>query len=141
MAINYKLQRCNIKSNKNYGKYYAQAVHNDTMSQRELEERIESNCTAKASDVRVVLKELVETMRQALQAGRTVKIDELGSFSISLKSECVDSPEQFSERDHIRGFRCNFIPAGERRGNGDHTIQHTMTDGCDVHMLPRYTRE
>jgi len=141
MAINYRLQRCNIKSNKNYGKYYAQAVHTDTMDQRELERIIERSCTAKASDVRAVLKELVETMREALQSGRTVRIDELGTFSLSLRSDCADTPEQFSERDHIRGFRCNFSPTGERRGNGDRTIRHPMTDGCQVRQLPRYTRD
>jgi len=138
MSINYRLRKCNIKHSENYGKLYAYAVRTDVADQRELERRIQQNCTAKPSDVRVVLRELVEVMRECLQEGRTVRLDEFGSFALTIKSRCVNEAADFDEKRDIRGFRCKFTPYGERFGDGSHNIRRPFTADCTVHRLDDY---
>ena len=69
MAIYYKLIKNQIKSSKNYGKYYAHTVKQGKVSMEQIEQTIQENCTAKASDVRLVLRELFDTVKQYMQDG------------------------------------------------------------------------
>ena len=50
MAIHYRLVQNKIKSDRNYGKYYAHTVKQGEISLEEIERMIETNCSAKASD-------------------------------------------------------------------------------------------
>lgn len=52
---------------KNFGKYKLAAVHTETVDQKQIEEEIQRNCSAKASDVRLVLTELAEVINQHLR--------------------------------------------------------------------------
>ena len=69
MAIHYRLVQNKIKSDKNYGKYYAHTVKQGEISLEEIERMIEENCSAKASDVRLVLRELFDTVKHYMQNG------------------------------------------------------------------------
>ena len=120
MAIQYRLLQNKIKGSKNYGKYYAHTVKQGVISLEDIEEMIEENCTAKASDVRLVLRELFE----------------MGKLSISVKSVCVDDPKEFRRDRHITGFKCNYTPEGKRYSaygpekNGH--IHRSILDGCEA---------
>ena len=135
MAIHYRLVQNKIKSDKNYGKYYAHTVKQGEISLEEIEKMIEENCTAKASDVRLVLRELFDTVKFYMQNGYTVDLKEMGKFSISVKSVCVDDPSEFRRDRHITGFKCNYTPEGRRfkseasiRGR----IHRSFLDGCEA---------
>jgi predicted histone-like DNA-binding protein len=136
MAIQYRLLQHKIKGSENYGKYYAHTVKQGTITLEQIEEMIESNCTAKASDVRLVLRELFDAVKFYMQHGYTVDLKEMGKLSISVKSVCVDNPKEFCSDKHITGFKCNYTPQGKRyqatgEDNGRH-IHRSLLDGCEA---------
>ena len=136
MAIQYRLLQNKIKGSKNYSKYYAHTVKQGVISLEDIEEMIEENCTAKASDVRLVLRELFDTVKFYMQNGYTVDLKEMGKLSISVKSVCVDDPKEFRRDRHITGFKCNYTPEGKRYSayspekNGH--IHRSILDGCEA---------
>ena len=135
MPIFYKLMRNDIRSSKNYGRYYARTVRQGEVSMEDIERTIEQNCTAKASDVRLVLRELFDTVKYYMQQGYTVDLREMGKLSIGVKSTCVDMPEEFRQDSHITGFRCKYTPHGERYGAGEpHKgyIHRSLLEGCEA---------
>ena len=131
MAVYFTLKQNNIRSRKSCGKFYAHTVRIKEVTGEELEEIIQRNCSARKSDVRQVLTELVEVMKDMLQRGYVVSLKEFGRFSLSVMSTGADSEDHFSPHN-IKGLRCNFTPAGRRRGNGDHSIQRDFFEGCEI---------
>ena len=134
MAIHFRLIRNEIRSNKHYGKYFAHTVKGSEVTLNEIEQQIQANCSAKASDVRLVLAELYDTIRHELQSGHVVNLGELGKFHISVRSIPVADPKDFHIDRHITGFRCKYSPNGKRyeshMGRLAGHIHHTLTDGC-----------
>ena len=134
MAIEFRLIRNEIKSNKNYGKYFAHTLKGSEMTLEEIEQQIQDNCSAKASDVKLVMTELFATIRHALQMGRVVNMGDLGKLYISVTSTPVDNPEDFRVDRHITGFKCNYMPTGHRykphMGVLAHHVHHLLTDDC-----------
>ena len=134
MAIQYRLLQNKIKGSKNYNKYYAHTMRRGTVSLEDIEQMIEENCSAKASDVRLVLRELFDTVKFFMQMGYTVDLKEMGKFSISVKSICVDTPSEFRRDQHITGFKCNYTPQGRRytTENVKRRIHRCLLDGCEA---------
>ncbi|MBQ8452285.1 MAG: hypothetical protein IJ539_00725 [Prevotella sp.] len=125
--------RNEIRSSKNYGKYYAHTVRMGEVSMEEIEKTIEENCTAKASDVRLVLRELFDAVKYYMQQGYTVDLREMGKLSIAVTSTSVDKPEDFRVDRHITGFRCKYTPHGKRKGPADDEpghIRRGLLEGC-----------
>jgi len=110
MPVLYKLHQEKNEKSKNYNKWYARAVMNGTVDLDTLAEIMQRNCTVKKSDIRAVLAELVETMRDQLQNSMRVKIDGLGSFKIGLRTKCAESATDFNVNQNIVGMRVNFVP-------------------------------
>lgn len=144
MAIFYRLVKNNIKSSKNYGKFYAHTVKQGKVSMEQIEQTIQKNCTAKASDVRLVLRELFDTVKQYMQDGYVVDLCEMGKFHISVQSTPVDNPKEFRTDKHITGFKCNYTPYGERykanEGKATGCIHHEWTDDCEAKKQEEYER-
>lgn len=140
MAIHYRLVQNKIKSDKNYGKYYAHTVKQGEISLEEIERMIEENCSAKASDVRLVLRELFDTVKYYMQNGYVVDLKEMGKLSISVKSVCVDDPSEFRRDQHITGFKCNYTPHGQRYKPSDGAlaghIRRGLLDECEAEETP-----
>lgn len=135
MAVYYKLQKSEFRNKENHGKYFAHTVRTGHVGLEEIEQMIQENCTAKRSDVRLVVTELIDVMKTLLQEGQVVELNGFGRFSLSVKSSCVDHPEDFDVKKHVKGLKCNFTPAGRRRGKGDHTISRAFFDGCSVKVF------
>jgi predicted histone-like DNA-binding protein len=139
MSIRYRLLKNEIKSSPNYGKYYAHTVRSGHVSLEEIEKEVERSCSATAADVRMVVRELFETVKHYMQYGYVVQLGDLGSFSISVKSMCVDTKEEFRSDHHIKGFKCNYTPAGHRRrpenGKRQGSIERGMLEGCKVEHI------
>ena len=134
MPIQYRLLQNKIKGSKNYNKFYAHTVKRGVISMEEIEKTIESNCTAKSSDVRLVLRELFDTVKHYMQEGYVVDLREMGKFSISVKSTCVDNPKDFRLDKNITGFKCNYTPDGRRSNVGADgvgpKVERGFFDGC-----------
>ena len=111
MSIRIKLRKNEIKSNKNYGQYFAETVSMGTVGVEQLAEEISRNCTLKSSDVQGAIIALQEVMANHLQSGETVVLPGIGSFSLSAESSGAESPKKFSLQRHIRG-----IPGGRCQG-------------------------
>ena len=81
-----------------------------TIDMEGLSEIMQRNCTVKKSDIRAVLKELVETMQDQLQESKRVKLDGFGTFKLGLLSRGVEMPGDFNVRQHIKSVHVLFQP-------------------------------
>jgi len=131
MAIKYKLVQNKISGHECFGKYYARSIKSGEVSMKEIERMIEHNCSMKRSDVRAVLTELVDTIKDKLQEGYTVDLDELGRLSLGVKSEGVYREADFNVKKHITGVSVNYRPCTHRVGNGDRRLVAPLAEGCE----------
>ena len=109
--IFYKLiQNKNEEMPKAFNKWYARPVVTETIDLDYIAERIQRNSTAKKSDAKAVLTEMVEVITDALQSSQRVKIDGFGAFKVGISSRGADSVEDYSPSEHVRGMRVIFQP-------------------------------
>ena len=107
----YKLiQNQNEEMAKAYQKWYAYPVVTETVDLDYIAERIQRNSTAKKSDAKAVLTEMVEVMTDCLQNSQRVKIEGLGAFKIGLSSRGADSEEDFNVNENVKSMRIIFQP-------------------------------
>lgn len=104
------LQNMNENMEKSYLKWYAFPVVTETVDLDYIAERIQRNSTAKKSDAKAVLTEMVEVMTDCLQNSQRVKIEGLGSFKVGLSSRGADSPDNFNVNENVKGMRIIFQP-------------------------------
>ena len=110
----YKLvQNNNEKMTEAYQKWYAKAVAIGTKNLDDISEIIQRNCTVKKSDVKAVLTELPEVLKDMLQDSYRVKIDGLGAFKIGISSKGADSVKGFSVSENVTGMHILFLPESE----------------------------
>ena len=96
--IFYKLiQNKNEEMPKAFNKWYARPVVTETIDLDYIAERIQRNSTAKKSDAKAVLTEMVEVITDALQSSQRVKIDGFGAFKVGLSSRGADSVEDYRQ--------------------------------------------
>ena len=109
--IFYKLiQNKNEEMPKAFNKWYARPVVTETIDLDYIAERIQRNSTAKKSDAKAVLTEMVEVITDALQSSQRVKIDGFGAFKVGISSRGADSEEDYSTAEHVRSLRIIFQP-------------------------------
>lgn len=113
MAVKYKLYQDKRENSKHFGEWYGRSVMTDVINLPQIAERIQRNCSMKASDVNAVLTELVEVMKDELQASHRVVINGFGSFKIGLKTVPADKATDFSVTKNVVGARINFLPSIE----------------------------
>ena len=107
--MKYKIVRENKPTLKNYGRYKAVAMHFQTITPEMVEKEIQDNCSAKASDVELVLTELSAILLRHLKAGDRVRLKHIGLLKLEIESEKVDAPDDFDSRKHIRGVRLHLL--------------------------------
>lgn len=113
MALNYSIAMMGNPMNKSEEKKaYAKAQTNGKLTLRELSEDVSSKCTVHRADVSAVLIATVETMLNALKAGKQVDFGELGQFRLQITSKGAITAKQFTP-DNIKGVRIQFIPGAE----------------------------
>ena len=134
LHIFYKMYQNNIKTSKNYKKWYARAKTVQTVGLAELATMVEANCTAQTGDVRLVLESLVKTMRHELQNGHRLKLDGLGSFSIRFSTKPSDNREDFNIRQCVHKLRVQFQPETRVSIDGKHT--KTFLENVSIIALP-----
>jgi len=111
MSHLYKMvKNTNEKMTGAYNKWYARPVYNGTVDLDWIAERIQRNSTAKKSDAKAVLTEMVEVITDALQNSQRVKIDGFGTFKIGISTRGVEKIGDFSMSEHLKGARVMFTP-------------------------------
>lgn len=135
MSVLYRLyQNTNEKSKAN-GKWYAKAVMTNVINTKELADIMQRNCTVKPSDIRAVLTELVETMRDQLQQSHRVKLDGLGSFKLGLSCNGAPTAKEFEVRKHVKDVHVVFTPESTTDATGRRS--KTFLEGVSVNELPK----
>ena len=109
-TLNYVLRQEKREESKEFGKWYARAVHHSEMSTDELAQVIQRNVSAKRADVLAVLSELSEVMSDAIQSGRIVVLDGIGRFKAGIATKPASTAKTFSAAKNIVGARINFQP-------------------------------
>ena len=105
---------CTLEKKRTEDRYYARSRKTGSVGFDQFSEEIASNCSAKPSDVILVLTELCDVMRHHLLAGEEIDIPGLGSFHVGVKSDSVENPSDFDAERHIHdlhivsGFDCAF---------------------------------
>ena len=113
MSILFKsIQRRNPQDVEAAKKHYAIAVNRGTTTLKQLAGLLGDGSTTRRADVYAVLVGLVDEIKKELSAGRSVKLGDLGSFSISLKSLGVPTLEEVTS-SVIKGNKINYRPSAE----------------------------
>jgi len=90
-------------------KFYANAATNGELTLEKLTKRIEKNSTVGGADIRAVLYSLVEIMQDGLEEGSIVRLGDLGSLRVSIRS-AGESQEEDVTAHCIKGSKCIFTP-------------------------------
>lgn len=97
-------------------RYYAQPVRSGEVSTRQLAREISKRCTLSEVDVRATLIALSETMQDFLHDGYSVRLDDLGRFTISATSDGFDTPEECTAKK-VRAKKICFMADKELKKN------------------------
>lgn len=108
--MRYKLVMGTNPTIPSYGKYVAKAIHPTTISAESICEEIERNCSAKKSDVILVLTELQDVITRHLQDGDRVELPAIGTMKLEIASHTVASPTDFRINQHIRSINLHILP-------------------------------
>lgn len=90
-------------------KFYAQAQSSGDVDVDEMSGRIEKACTVHSADVLAVLKALEDEMIASLQKGEIVRMGNVGTFQIGLRSIGAEKEDEFKSV-MITKARVNFRP-------------------------------
>ena len=134
MAVFIKLRQSRFKEENGGGKWFAQTVSRGEVHTDDIAKAIEENSTFKRGEVKGLIDELVETMTHELQMGKTVALDGFGRFRLVVESQGVSTPEEFSQKKHVKGIRCKFLPAGER-DRLTHTLVSPLTKDTKINWV------
>lgn len=93
-------------------KWYLTQEKTGTIGMNEIAKEIEGRSALSTGDVQSVLSNLVEMMPLFLKLGQTIKLEGLGSFRITVKSEGTDTPEELNAH-HVKSVKLIFQPSIE----------------------------
>ena len=116
-TLNYVLRQEKREESKEFGKWYARAIHGSDMTTEELAQQIQRNVSAKKADVLAVLAEMSEVMADAIQSGRVVVLDGIGRFKAGIATKPASTAKTFTPQKNIVGCRINFQPEVKKEGN------------------------
>ena len=134
MSVFYRLHQDQSTGTKRSGKWYARAVPMAVVDTRKLAEIVQRNCTVKVSDIRAVIEEMIETMRDQLQDSKRVHLDGLGSFKIGINCKGARSAKAFTVTDNVEDVHIVFTPEISRDSAGNRS--KTFLEGVAVQELP-----
>ena len=105
---------CTLEKKRTDNRYYARSRKTGRVGFTQFAEEISLNCSAKPSDVNLVLTELCEVMHHHLLNGEEIVIPDLGSFHIGIQSDSVETPAEFTPSKHIHALHIKFRPISHR---------------------------
>lgn len=112
----YRLQKVDSPKALGYGKYYAHKASEGMVDMDGLIQHMSGHNTVFSEGViSGVLKDMVKCVRELAYEGKSVKIDNLGIFRVSMKSKGVDDPNKFNASTDITS-KWQVSPTGEVNG-------------------------
>lgn len=129
MAVNYVLQVNNNKKSDYYGQQVARVKLLGNIDTDKVAEMIQKNASVKRSDVKAVLEELADVITDHLEAGFSVKLDGIGSFSPRLRAkyQTVTEQEPYDIAENVKSVGVLFRPERRKNSSGG-TIQTLMPE-------------
>ena len=104
-----KYQNKNRKSSA-YGKTYARMVPTGTLGTDEICDHIAKHGTIYTSDiVKGVVEKFINCFEELLLEGYKLKLDGLGTFYLSVKTEGTETEEEFIPNANIKKVRVAFL--------------------------------
>lgn len=101
--------------NKEKGVYYPQAiVVGKPVETKEVAERLAQISTVSKSDVNAVLGDIAGVLADFMRQGKSVHIDNLGTFRYTLDTQGVKNEADFDFNKQLKAVRVQFTP--EREG-------------------------
>ena len=111
--INYALNQSNRKGETN-GKWYARAVHLETVDLRGLADHMCSHhCSYSKGQILGLLDDMVMCLRALTLAGYAVKLPDLGIFKPAIRSKGALTAKEYSVKDDVIATRIAFLPSGK----------------------------
>jgi len=115
MAVTFKMvPKKNNLASPPETKYYPCAVHNGEVNLNQLAAIVASRSTVSRVDCSGVIIGLTQAIGEALAAGRIVKIDDLGTFQITLQGLPANSPADIG-KSNIKGAKIIYKPSGNMK--------------------------
>lgn len=93
-------------------KYYAQVQTSNVQDFKTLTRAVSDSCTVTSSDSKAVLDAFMNQMLRALASGEIVRLNDLGSFRLSVSSKGTESEKEFKAH-MITKARIIFTPCKE----------------------------
>jgi len=99
MPIKYKITSTNKPGQGKAGEkvYFPRLTQSNRVGMDELIRIIEKRSSASGADVYSVLYNLVNLIPEMLLDGKTIKLDDLGTFSLHAQTRAESSPEKVSD--------------------------------------------
>ena len=106
-----KYQNNNRKNEKAYGKWYGRVVYVDRMELDDLCAHIQSHGSIFTADVvQGTVKKFVECIKEMLLEGKTVRLNGLGTFYLTVSSAGAETMEDYNAQSHVKKVRLRFKP-------------------------------
>lgn len=101
--LRYKVQKCNLTGSKADGKYYGRLTH-ELMEFDELIKYLAGkNTSFTEGTFQAVLVDTMNALRELLLMGKSVRLGEMGIFSLGMTSEGAETLRDV-DKDHKTGF-------------------------------------
>ena len=111
--MKYKIiEKTNPRDPKAERKQYASPVNAGNLTLKDLAKSIAANSSLSRGDIENVLTNFVEELPVFLKIGMSVKLGNLGTMRLSLKSEGVGKGKKF-DASKINGVKIIFTPSTE----------------------------
>ena len=116
MAISFKM----VPKNNNLAtppgpKYYPSAVNHGEVNLKYLSKMVASQSTVSRADCYAVIVALTQAIGDSLSQGKIVKIEDLGTFQITLQGLPADTPDDLG-KSNIKRAKIIYKPALELKG-------------------------
>ena len=98
MGFKYRVKTKKSSLSGNNHKYYAVPIRSGSVDIVQLANELSQRSTLSRADVRATLIGLVELIEEYLHQGYSVKLDELGIFTVSATSDGFDNAEDCTPR-------------------------------------------
>lgn len=100
--------------NERLGVYFPQAVTvGKPVETKEVAERLSQISTVSKSDVAAVLGDLPAVLADLMKQGKSVRLEGLGTFRLTLDTVGVENEADFDLQKQLKAVRVQFTPAKE----------------------------
>jgi len=116
MVIINKVERPNPQDLTADKKYYAQVKTSGKTDLERLAFLVSNQSTVREGDCYAVILSLIHNIIDELKQGRTVKLDKLGTFKLSVRSEGASTKSELTQTN-IKSLHVHFLPDKRLKNN------------------------